>query len=119
MLFDRLFGRNRITLNKVRDTVYAAEGDETLELYVDDDAMALARRIRRCLEDIEEAKLDPEKISGAAIRFSEAILGAEQTGKLIEFYHGNTLSVFEWTSKYFTARLSKKITKAQKNAKII
>lgn len=119
MLFDGLFGRNRITLNRVRDKVYAAEGDETLELYVDDDAMALARRIRRCLEDIEEAKTDPEKIAVAAIRFSEAILGADQTAKLMEFYHGNALSVFEWVSKYFGARLSKKITKAQKNAKII
>ena len=112
-----MFGR--ISLNHVRDTVYAAEGQDRLRLYVDDDAMALARRIRRCLEDIEEAKKDAGKIESAAVRFAEAVLGTEQTQELLEFYHGNPLAVFEWVSKYFSARLAKKITKAQKRAKVI
>lgn len=115
-----MFGRkNRITLNHVRDTIYAREGEEELKLKIDEDPMVIARRIKRVLDDIEEAKENPAKLDDAAMRFSKAVFGIEQTEELLNFYGGNTYSVMEFTSKYFTSRLSEKITKAQRHAKII
>ena len=110
---------NKISLNHVRDTVYAVEGDEKLKLYVDEDAMMIARRIKRTLGDIESAKEDMGKLDKAALRFARAVFGVEQTEQLLNFYHGSTYAVFEFTSKYFTQRLTDKITKAQKHAKIV
>lgn len=115
-----MFGKsNRITLNHVRDTVYAAEGEEELALRVDENVMMLARRIRGALNDVEQAKEDPEKIEQAARSFARAVFGAEQAEKLTAFYSGNIYAVFEFTSKYFTGRLSRKITEMQKRAKIV
>ena len=114
-----MFKHNRITLNHVRDTVYASEGDEELMLRVDENVMMLARRIRGALADVEKAKDDPEAIEQAARTFARAVFGAEQAEKLTNFYSGNVFAVFEFTSKYFTSRLSRKITEMQKRAKTI
>lgn len=111
--------KNRISLNHVRDRIYAQEGDEELELRVDDDSMAMARRIKRVLDDIEKAKQDPDGMEKAAMNFAKAIFGNAQTEKLYEFYSNNPYSVMEFTSKYFTGRLSAKIVKAQRHVKVI
>lgn len=88
-------------------------------LRIDEDAMIIARRIKRVFDDVEKAKEDPEKLGTAALRFANAVFGKEQTDKLMEFYSGNPYAVMEFTGKYFTSRLSKKITKAQRHAKVI
>lgn len=110
---------NRISLNHVRDTVYAEEGSEELRLSVDDDAMAITRRIRQAMREVEAAKDEPEKVEGAAMAFAVAVFGEEQAARLLAFYHGNRLAVFEWTNRYFAGRLIKKITKVQKRAKAV
>ena len=110
---------DRISLNHVRDKIYAVEGDEELELRIDEDAMMMARRIKKVLGDIDKAKENPDMIENAAVRFARAVFGVEQAEKLTAFYNGNVYAVFEFTSKYFTSRLTDKITRAQKNAKVI
>ena len=112
-----IFQRNRLTLNRVRDTVYFREGRDEIRMVVDEDALAIGRRIRRSLEYIDEAKQDEAKIESAARQFVEAVFGADQTEKLVEFYHGDMIPAFEITSLYMTKRLAKIITKAQRNAK--
>lgn len=112
-----MFKKCKITLNHVRDKIYASEGDEELELRIDEDAMLLAKRIKKVFDDMGKAKTDPDKLESAAIRFGKAVFGEEQTEKLLSFYSGNPFAVLEFTSKYFTGRLSEKIVRAQRHAK--
>lgn len=115
----RIFRRNRITLNRVRDTVYFVESGEEIEMRVDEDPIAIGRKIKRSMDMIEGAKKDDSMAEAAARQFIAAVFGDEQTDRLVAFYHGNFLPAFEITSKYMSERLLKKIVKAQKNAKVV
>ena len=117
----RLFKRE-LTLNRVRDHVTIREGDETITLTVDSDATAIISRILAAQKvmnaiDGDSSAQDRE---GAAIAFSSAIFGKEQTTKLFEFYNGNADCVVTICGMYFgdpKNGLGKKITKVQKRLK--
>lgn len=109
--------RKTYSLHRVRDSVTIREGNEKIILTVDDDANSLALRIMSVTAEIDTAGKDAKKLEDAALRFATVIFGEEQTGKLLDFYRGNKLSVLEISSAYFRDRLGKLITKQQKRAK--
>ena len=114
--------KRELTLNRVRDHVTIREGNDTLTLTVDSEATALITRIlaaQKVMNTItaESSQLDRE---GAAIAFSSAIFGKEQTSQLFDFYKGNADCVVTICGMYFGDTkngLGKKITKVQKRLK--
>ena len=109
----------RMSLNRVRDCVKLVEGKETLTLYVDADAMRIVpliadarERILMAIQDTGEEREAKEK--EAALYFASVLFGDDQALKLNEFYHGDISCIANVCSKYFTERLCRLITKAQK-----
>lgn len=110
------FRKNEITLNRVHDTVCIREGDERLTLKVDADpnriiaGLSYAGKLLQALtaESTEEQRHD------AIMYYARSIFGPDQAEKLLDFYHGDAGCVVNVCGKYFSERLAKKITKAQK-----
>lgn len=119
MIFDyvrRIFERP-LTLNRVHDTLTIKEGSETLRLTVDGDAQRMVAgllNVREKSMQIQDG--GEEKLEEVARYFAETIFGKEQAEKLFEFYRGNAGCVFAICSQYFSERLNKKVTRAQKKA---
>lgn len=119
MIFDyvrRLFERP-LTLNRVHDTLTIKEGSETLHLTVDGDAQRMVAgllNVREKSMQIQDGS--EEKLEEVARYFAETIFGKAQADKLFEFYRENAGCVFAICSQYFSERLNKKVTRAQKRA---
>lgn len=109
----------KISLNRVHDRVRITEGDEKLELYVDNDAMRLVAGLSKAQETMKSLSNEstPEQVNNAAMFFAEVIFGDEQAEKLMAFYHNDAGCVINVCGQYFTGRLGKLITKAQKKLK--
>ena len=111
-----MFKGYKISLNRVHDTVTIKEGGDSLTLYVDADPMRMvagisqAQRIMQALN--EESTEDQQR--DAALYFAGVIFGKEQAEQLFSFYHKDSGCLFNVCGKYFSARLSKMIAKAQK-----
>ena len=111
----------KITLNRVHDLIEVREGTEHLILRVDADAMDLVRTINsleprlNAIQDDAEAEKEADSI---AREFCTAIFGNEQTDKIFDFYNNSGVAVLGIVGKYFSERLGKLITKAQKRAKV-
>lgn len=115
-IFRRVF-RRPMTLNRVHDILPIREGGETLTLTVDGDAQRMVAgllNVRERSMQIQDG--GEEKLEEVARYFAETIFGKEQAEKLFEFYRGNAGCVFAICSQYFTTRLNKKVTRAQKKA---
>ena len=109
MLFEVRTGR-------VRDHV---RFDGELTLYVDAEAGLLVRAIaeaQTAIHGITEKSTEEEQRT-AAFSFASAIFGREQAASLMNFYHHDAACVLNVCGKYFTQRLGKLITKAQKRQK--
>ena len=111
-----MFGKNTLTLGRVYDTVKITEGGETLKLHVNSDpsriVVGLAQAQKR-LVTINEETPDDER-EEIALFFATVIFGEEQARKLLDFYYGESACVVAVCGQYFSKRLSKLITKAQK-----
>lgn len=111
----------KITLNRVHDLIEVREGTENLILRVDADAMDLVRTINsleprlNAIQDNGQAEQEADSI---AREFCTAIFGKEQTEKLFDFYNYSGVAVLGIVGKYFSERLGKLITKAQKKARV-
>ena len=110
----------KLTLGHVHDLLEVQEGKERIRLRVDADPADIVRMINRI-----EPKLNNISGEGAAKEaealareFCGTIMGKAQTDKLFELYNGSAESVLDVCSRYFTGRLAKLITKAQKKARL-
>lgn len=120
MIFDyvrRLFERP-LTLNRVHDTLTIKEGSETLRLTVDGDAQRMVAGLLNVREKSMQLQQDggDEQLEEIARYFAETIFGKAQAEKLFKFYRENAGCVFAICSQYFSERLNKKVTRAQKRA---
>jgi len=114
-----MFGKKEYTLNRVHDRITVREGNDTIELVVDNDANTIVSSLtqaQKALAGINGESTEEEKHS-AEMLFASAIFGAEQAQKLLEFYQGNHDCVIALCGMYFgdgKNGLAKKITKVQK-----
>lgn len=109
-----------VTLNRVRDKITVKEGNEKIILSVDSDARVITTKIRRAQELLVQAnkpETTEEERAAAAIEFSRAIFGADQTDELYKFYNWDYSCVITICGIYFEKRLRKKIAAAQKKIK--
>ena len=110
-----MFGKNTLSLYRVRDTLKIREGAETLILHVNADPFRMVVGISQAqkrLSTIKEDTTDKEREEIARF-FAGVIFGEDQTEKLFQFYYGDPSCVIAVCGKYFS-RLSKLITRAQK-----
>ena len=111
-----MFGKNDLSLGMVYDTVTIREGSDKLVLHVNGDPnrmVAGLEQARKQLLTINEETSDEERRE-IALFFAGVIFGEDQAKKLLDFYHEDGSCVVGITGKYFSSRLSKIITKAQK-----
>ena len=120
----KLFRRNELSLNRIRDSVVVREGNETLKLYVDCDATTIVQKLLNAKREIDRVSKNAEATDNerteAAITLASSMFGDEQTKELLNFYHGDAGCVVTICGMYFGNNkhgLSKKITKAQKKFK--
>lgn len=109
----------KLSLNRVHDTVRVTEGPDRLDLRVDGDAGRMIagltqaqKRLQAAMDQGDDGQRD------AAMYFAGVIFGADQAAALMEFYRGDAGCVIGICGRYFSARLSKLIEKAQKKAKV-
>jgi hypothetical protein len=114
-----MFRKHTLSLNRVYDTVTIREGGKTLTLHVNADAnrlvVGLAQAQKR-LMTIDENTPDDEREEISRF-FSDTIFGAEQTQELFDYYYGDASCVIAICGTYFSERLSKLISKAQRKIK--
>lgn len=108
-----------MTLNRVHDVITIKEGEESIKLTVNGDAMHMVAGMNKAsakLKAIEDNTPD-EEVMETAKYFAAVIFGKDQAEKLIEFYSGDPGCVISVCSQYFQNRLAGKITKVQKKLK--
>ena len=107
-----------LSLGRVHDTVRVREGDATITLEVEADPARMVAALndaQKYLKTIGDASTDAEKRDVAKV-FAAAVFGDEQAEKLLAFYHGDAACVINICGRYFSERLAKLITKAQKKS---
>ena len=105
-----------MTLNRVHDTLKIKEGTESLVLYVDSDPRRLVaglNSVQAKLKTIDN-DTDEEKKLEYAKMFANVLFGEKQTEQLAEFYHQDAGCMISVCGQYFSKRLAKLITAAQK-----
>ena len=116
-----MFGRYEIRADKkpIRDKLRFRDGDGYIDLDVCADpaelVMALAQA-QNALKGIS-AQTPIETVRGAAISMAGAVFGSEQADKLMAFYENDPWYVLRLCGEYFSRRLRKKLSKAQKRIK--
>ena len=110
------FKKNEINPFPVSDTVRFRNLDKTLTLTVRSGASRLVLGIRRAQEKFSKLNDDSNEddLRDAAVQFAETIFGSEQEEQLMRFYDNDYMAVITACSLYFSTRLGKMITKAQK-----
>lgn len=118
--FFKLFKRNDVlSLNRVHDRVEVVEGNDRLKLYVDADPMRLVAGLNEAqkrLKTINE-EMPEEERNEIARYFASVIFDNTQANELMDFYHNDAACVINICGQYFSRKLAKLITKAQKKAK--
>ena len=108
-----------VTLNMVHDNITIREGDETLKLCVNGDAMRMVAGLNKAqakMKGVTEETPD-EDVKEVAEYFAAVIFGKEQAAKLMAFYAEDPGCVITVCGRYFSERLAGKITEAQKRMK--
>lgn len=106
----------KISLNRVHDKIKVQEGNEALTLRVDADPMTIAAKMRTAALKLQNAEeLTEEERTAATRELAHSIFG-EQADELFKLYNNDDSCVMAVLSKY-VERLTKIITKAQKNIK--
>ena len=109
----------KITLNRIHDTVRITEGDESITLFVDADPMRIIAGLnvaQKRLQTITEETSDEDK-DEISLYFAGVIFGETQAKELFDFYHEDSACLINVCGQYFSQRLAKLITKAQKKMK--
>ena len=109
-----------MTLNRVHDTVTFREGDETLVLTVNGDAMRMVAGLntaQKKMVALNDESTD-EEVREAAEFFATVIFGQEQARKLMAFYAEDPACVINICGQYFKNRLAAKIAAVQKKMKV-
>jgi hypothetical protein len=122
-MFEKLFRRNEISLNRIHHTVTVNENGEKLKLTISADPMRLVAGLTKAqkkLTDTINGEKEPteEEIKDAAEYFAAVLFGREQTEKLFEFYAGDAACVINVCGQIFKDQLARKISKAQKKMKV-
>lgn len=109
----------KISLNRVHDKVEIKEGDEKIMLHVDSDPMRMVAGLSQAQKMLQELNKDSsdEETDKAALFFATVIFGKEQAGTLVAYYHNDAACVINVCGQYFSKRLGKLITNAQKKMK--
>ena len=109
----------KISLNRVHDRVEIKEGDEKIMLRVDSDPMRMVAGLSQAQKMLQELNKDSsdEETDKAALFFATVIFGKEQAETLVAFYHNDAACVINVCGQYFSKRLGKLITNAQKKMK--
>ncbi len=117
MLFKKSY---EMTLNRVHDSVVIREGDESLKLTVNGDAMRIVAGLNKAQQKLKELTEDAtdEQVKEAAEYFAAVIFGKEQAAKIMAFYADDPACVISVCGQYFKDRLAGKITKIQKKMKV-
>ena len=105
-----------MSLNRVHDTLRIREGAESLVLYVDSDPRRLVaglNSVQARLKTIDNDTDDETKLQYATM-FANVLFGEEQTKTLAQFYHQDAGCIISVCGQYFSKRLAKLITQAQK-----
>lgn len=109
------FKKNEINPYPVSDTVRFRNLDKTITLTVRSGATKLVLGIRKAQEQFAKVNDENEsEVREAAVQFAETIFGKEQAEQLMQFYENDYMAVITACSLYFSNRLGKMITKAQK-----
>ena len=110
------FNKKEINPYPVSDTVRFRNVDKTLTLTVRTGASSVVLGIKKAQERFKTLNdQSPETERAAAAKeFAEAMFGGEQAERLIQFYDNDSLAVVNACGMYFSNRLTKLITKAQK-----
>ena len=115
-----MFGKYKLTLNRVHDNIEISEGDETLKLSVNGDSMRMVAGLNKAQKKMMELTDDSseEQVRETAEYFAAVIFGKEQAQKLMEFYANDPGCVITACGTYFRERLAGKIAKVQKKMKV-
>lgn len=116
-----MFGKGyKITLNRVHDTIKIKEGNETLKLTVNGDAMRMVAGLTNAQKMMLAIKDDStnEEVLKCADYFASVVFGPEQAKKLMDFYANDPGCVISVCSQYFRERLANKISEVQKKMKV-
>ena len=115
----KLFRGYEVTLNRVHDTIRIREGDETLALTVNGDAMRMVAGLTKAQQKMTELTDDStdEQVMECAEYFAAVIFGKDGAQKLLAFYADDPGCVISVCGQYFKERLAKKISAVQKKAK--
>ena len=117
----KLFRRGyEMTLNRVHDTLRIREGDETLTLTVNGDAMRMVAGLNKAqtkLKALTNESTD-EEVREAAKYFASVMFGNEQAEQVMQFYAEDPACVINVCGQYFRERLAGKITAVQKKIKV-
>lgn len=108
----------RISLNRIHDTVRITEGAEDLTLKVEADPMRMVAGLNAAqerLKTLTEASTADEQQT-EALFFAGVIFGKDQAQKMLDFYRGDPACVINVCGQYFSKRLARLISKAQKKA---
>ena len=116
MLFKKDY---ELTLNRVHDNVVFREGDETLKLTVNGDAMRIVAGLNKAQQKMKAITDDTpdEEVKEIADYFAAVIFGKEQAAQLMSFYADDPGCVITVCGRYFKDRLAAKITQIQKKIK--
>lgn len=91
--------------------------DRTIVLSVKAQASTLVLGIKRAndkMVKLDDQSSDADRLESARF-FAEVIFGKEQAEKLVSFYNDDALAVLNACGMFFSQKLAKLITKAQKN----
>lgn len=110
----------QMSLNRVHDTVRVHEGNENIILKVNGDPMRMVAGLSQAQKMLKalNAESTEEERDAAAMYFAQVIFGKEQAERLKEFYHQDAECVVLLCGRYFSGRLSKLITQAQKRNRV-
>lgn len=110
----------KLSLNRVHDSLIIKEGDESLKLTVNGDAMRMVAGLTKAQEKMKALNEESpdETVKEAAEYFAAVIFGKEQAKELMEFYANDPGCVISVCGQYFKGRLAGKITKIQKKLKV-
>ena len=108
-----------VTLNRVHDNITIREGDETLKLCVNGDAMRMVAGLNKAQQKMLELSDDAQdaQVKDCAEYFAAVIFGKDGAEKLMAFYADDPACVISVCGQYFKERLAGKIAKVQKKMK--
>ena len=108
-----------MTLNRVHDSITIKEGEESLKLTVNGDAMHMVAGLNKAqtkMKAINDESTDDE-VKEVSEYFAAVIFGKDQAEQLMKFYSDDPGCVISVCSQYFRDRLAGKIAKVQKKLK--